>query len=102
MDKLKRIIETVISKEIDQDEGVFNDGYVLNPVILGATLKGDGEAEEITTSYQLDFFYKSKGILIAKAKDILVALGDYPTNDFTFIWESTPRLWRATVIIDTI
>lgn len=102
MDKLKRIIENVIPNEIDQDEGVFADGYVLSPVTLGASLKGDGIAEEINTSYQLDFFYKTKGILIAKARDILIALDDYPTNDITFSWEDTPRLWRATLIIDTI
>lgn len=102
MNNLKEIIETVITKEIEQDKGVCNDGYVLAPVYLSTALKGDGKPEEVTTSYQLDFFFRSKGELISKAKSLIDALKDYPTNDLTFTWEETARLWRATVSIETI
>ena len=102
MNKLKDIIETVISKEIDQDYGVFSDGYILQPTYISAELKGDGNPEEVTTNYQLDFFYKNKREIIARAKELIVQLGDYPTNDLSFVWEETVRLWRATVFIEVI
>lgn len=102
MDKLRDIIESVISREIEQDEGVFSDGYILAPINLGVALKGDGKTEEITTNYQLDFFFKRKMETIAKANLLMDALSDYPTGELMFTWESTPRLWRCTVIIETI
>lgn len=102
MNKLIRIIESIITREIEQDMGVFADGYILAPVDIRTALKGNGNPEEITTRYQLDFFYKSRGELVAKAKALINALGDYPTNDLTFTWEETARLWRATVLIEII
>ena len=102
MNKLKTIIETVISKEIDQDLGVFSDGYILQPIDVITELKGDGNPEEVATNYQLDFFYRNKGEITARAKDLIMQLSDYPINDLTFVWETTARLWRATVIIQVI
>lgn len=102
MNKLKEIIETIITKEIEPDKGVFADGYVLAPIDVNIALKGDGNPTELTTRYQLDFFFKEKGETVAKAKALLIALGDYPTNDLTFTWEDNARLWRATVSIETI
>lgn len=102
MNNLKEIIETVIAREIEQDEGVFDNGYILAPIYNDIALKGDGKPEEITTNYQLDFFFKKKNETIAKAKALIEALSDYPTNNLTFTWESTPRLWRCTVSIETI
>ena len=102
MNELKEIIETVISREIEQDEGVFNDGYVLAPAYTDVGLKGDGKAEEITKNYQLDFFFRKKGETIAKAEALMKALSDYPTTGLTFSFEETPRLWRGTVSIETI
>lgn len=102
MNELKRIIETIVYREIEPDEAVFSSGYTISPVIMNTSLKGDGEPEEITTSYQLDFFYKSRGEAIAKAKALIDALGDYPTNDLTFTWEEIVRLWRGTILIETI
>lgn len=102
MNKLKSIIETVISREIDLDRGVFADGYILQPIEIRADLKGDGFPEEVTIQYQLDFFYRNRGEVVARAKELLFALGDYPTNDLSITWEETVRLWRATVFIDKI
>lgn len=102
MNKLKEIIETVIPNEIEQDKGVFANGYILAPAYLQTALKGDGKPTEITTNYQLDFFFKSKGEVTAKSKALILALGDYPLGDLTLNWEETVRLWRATVSIDTI
>lgn len=102
MNKLKEIIETVIAREIEQDEGVFDNGYILAPVYHDVALKGDGKPEEIITDYQLDFFFRKKGETIAKAKALIEALSDYPMDDFAFTWESTARLWRCTTRIETI
>lgn len=102
MSELNEIIETIITKEIEPDKGVFADGYILSPIYVSTALKGDGNPEELTTNYQLDFFFKSKGETIAKAKALILALADYPTNDLIFSWEETARLWRATVSIETL
>lgn len=102
MNNLKEIIETVILREIEQDEGVFSNGYVLEPVNIETALKGDGKPEEITTDYQLDFFFKKKGETVAKAKALIDALDEYQTSDVTFRWEEQVRLWRATMTITTI
>jgi len=102
MSDLKSIINTIITKEIEPDKGVCNDGYVLAPVYIETALKGNGKPEEIATHYQLDFFFKSKGEVMAKAKSLIMALEDYPTTDLSFNWEENARLWRATVSIETI
>lgn len=102
MNKLKSIIETIVSQEIDLDRGVFADGYILQPYGIRADLKGDGYPEEISTQFQLDFFYKNRGEVVARAKELLIALGDYPTNDLSITWEETVRLWRGTVFIEKI
>lgn len=102
MNDLKKIIETIIPKEIEQDNAVFNGGYTIAPINVDIALLGDGEPQEITTSYQLDFFFKGKGELVAKTKSLIIALKDYSTNDTTFTWEETVRLWRATMTIEEI
>lgn len=102
MNKLKSIIETVISKEIDPDSGVFSDGYILQPFALRTELKGDGFPEELATQYQLDFFYKNRGETVSKARELIIKLGNYPLNDLSFTWEETARLWRGTILIEAI
>lgn len=102
MNELKNIIKNVISSEIDPDGGVFSDGFILQPINVITGLKGDGTPEEVSTQYQLDFFYKNKGEITARAKELLFELGDYPTNDLSFTWEGTARLWRATVFIEKV
>lgn len=102
MNKLKDIIETIISREIDPERGVFSDGYILQPIYVSTGLKGDGNPEELATNYQLDFFFKNKGEIAAKAKELIYELGDYPTSELSFVWEETVRLWRATVFIETV
>lgn len=102
MNKLKQIIKTIITNEIEPDVAVFNDGYTIAPFTTYTALKGDGKPQEIATGYQLDFFFKSKGETVAKAKALIEALGDYPVSDLTYTWETTVRLWRATMTIETI
>jgi len=99
---LKALIETVIDKEIQQDEGVFADGYTIEPVTMDEVLKGDGKPEEISTTYQIDIFYKAKGQLLHKAVLLAMALKDYPMSGFIFTWESNARLWRGTTSIEKI
>lgn len=102
MTELKTIIKSIIAKEISLDENVVDNSFVLDPYMNENALKGDGHPEEITTSYQLDIFFKNKGELIAKSKLLAIALGDYPMNEFVFNYEGVARLWRGTVTIQTI
>lgn len=102
MNELKQIIESVILKEIQQDDGVSDNSYVLEPISIETVLKGDGIAEETATNYQLDFFFRRKGELLAKAHELHEALGKYQMSDFSFMWEDMARMWRATVTITTI
>lgn len=102
MKALKEIIKTIIPYELQQDEGVKNNSFVLDPYILGQALRGDGMPQEIFTEFQLDVFFKNKGELTAKCKALSLALSDYPIEDFIFSWESTARLWRGTTIIEKL
>lgn len=102
MTELRAIIKTIIPKEISTDENVVENSFIIEPYMTEDVLKGDGRPEEISTSYQIDVFFKNKGELVAKAKELSLALGQFPNGGFTFTYEGVARLWRGTVTIEKI
>lgn len=58
--ELINLIKTLIPKELDQDNNLVDGSFVLDPYMVSTVLKGDGKPTEITTKYQLDFFYNKK------------------------------------------
>lgn len=102
MTELVTIISTIITTELLQDDVVKANSFVLDPVTTDVVLRGDGKPEEVTTSYQLDFFFEKKGKLVSKTKALIAALSDYCISNVTYRWEDTVRLYRATMRIETI
>ena len=103
MDKLailKNTIKTVVNTELNRDDDVVKDSFVLNPVSLDIGLKGDGAQQELIQRYQLDFFYEAKGKAMAKAVALQDALSEYACGDCAFLWEQNALLWRGSLTIE--
>lgn len=102
MNEVKTIIKSIVPKELMQDENVVASSFLLEPFMTETILKGDGQPAELSTTYQLDVFFKNKGELVAKCKQLVEALADYPMEPFSYIWESNARLYRGTTNIEIL
>ena len=105
MDKLtilKNLIKTVVTTELNPNDKVVADSFTINPVILMVGLKGDGSVQESVQRYELDFFFKEKGNVMAKAISLQDTLKDYVIGDLYLTWEENVLLWRGTFSIEII
>ena len=70
MEKIIEAVSEYVSHEIRDDKRVVPDGFMVSPFMMVSELEGDGNEEEISTSYQVDIFYTTKSELLGKAKQI--------------------------------
>lgn len=99
---LKNLIKTVVSTELNRDDDVVANSFVLNPISLDIGLKGDGAQQELVQRYQLDFFFEAKGKTMSKAVALQNALNEYVCGDCLFTWEQNALLWRGTFSVEFI
>ena len=105
MDKLitlKNLIKTLVTTELNPNDKVVADSFTINPISLVIGLKGDGKVQESVQRYQLDFFFKEKGKVMAKAISLQDALKEYVIGDLYLTWEETALLWRGSFPIEII
>lgn len=102
MNELITIIKTIVPNELDQDTNVKTNSFILEPYMMNDVLKGDGKATESAVTYQLDLFFKNRGELVAKSTLVANAVNKYMVGAWSFTWESTARLWRATATIQKL
>lgn len=99
---LKNLIKTLVETELNPNDTVSANSFTINPVSLAIGLKGDGCVQESVQRYEVDFFFKQKGEVMAKAVALSKLLSEYIIGDVYLLWEQNVLLWRGMFTVEII